>query len=74
MSYLDNAVLEYIKNNQAGKPDSVDIVCHFRLRADITLAAVGRLQQAKKIERVYRGITAWYEYRYGLEATDEKAK
>ena len=40
--YLVPAVNEYIKNNHG--VDSVDIVSHFKLRADITLEAVSKLQ------------------------------
>ena len=40
--YLVPAVNEYIKNNPG--VDSVDIVSHFKLRADITLEAVSELQ------------------------------
>ena len=40
--YLVPAVSEYIKNNPG--VDSVDIVSHFKLRADITLEAVSELQ------------------------------
>jgi hypothetical protein len=48
-SWLDPAVYEYIRNNR-GNVDSVDIVSHFKLRADITLAAVSRLEIAGRIE------------------------
>lgn len=41
--YLVPAVTEYIKNNPG--VDSVDIVSHFKLRADITLEAVSELQK-----------------------------
>ena len=40
--FLVPAVSEYIKNNPG--VDSVDIVSHFKLRADITLEAVSELQ------------------------------
>jgi hypothetical protein len=59
-------VLEHIKNNP--RQDSVDICTHFKLRADITMGAINRLQQAGKIERVQPHVEAWYEYRWGLEA------
>ena len=48
-TWLDPSVYEYIQNN-SGNVDSVDIVSHFKLRADITLAAVSRLETAGKIE------------------------
>ena len=38
---LENAIKEYIKNNP--KVDSVDIVSHFKLRADITLLSLAEL-------------------------------
>lgn len=41
--FLVPAVTEYIKNNPG--VDSVDIVSHFKLRADITLEAVSKLQK-----------------------------
>jgi len=40
--YLVPAVTEYITKNPG--VDSVDIVSHFKLRADITLLAVSELQ------------------------------
>lgn len=48
-TWLDPAVYEYIRNN-SGKVDSVDIVSHFKLCADITLAAVHRLENSGRIE------------------------
>jgi hypothetical protein len=65
-TWLDEAVLKYIKNNP--RQDSVDICAYFKLRADITMGAIDRLQQAGKIERVQPCVEAWYEYRRGLEA------
>jgi hypothetical protein len=49
-TWLDASVYEYIKNN-SGNVDSVDIVSHFKLRADITLMAVSRLETTGKIEK-----------------------
>ena len=49
-SWLDASVYEYIHNN-SGNVDSVDIVSHFKFRADITLMAVNRLETAGKIEK-----------------------
>ena len=43
------AVNEFIKNNP--DVDSVDIVSHFKLRADITLEAVSELQKDDVIIR-----------------------
>lgn len=63
MEWLDKAVLEYIKNNP--HKDSVDICTHFKLRVDITMEAIDRLEQAGKIERVCPHVEAWYEYRWG---------
>lgn len=58
-TWLDEAVLEYIE--KTNRPDSVDIVNHFKLRADTTLASVSRLQQAGKIARIQVGLRSWYE-------------
>lgn len=48
-SWLDPAVLMYIQNN-SGQIDSVDVVCHFQLRCDITLFAINRLKKSGKVE------------------------
>jgi hypothetical protein len=48
--WLDLAVLEYISNNN-GKVGSPEIVDHFRLRCDITLFSIDRLENAGKIKK-----------------------
>lgn len=45
--WLENAILDYLKNNPG--VDSVDIVSHFKLRCDITLASVKQLEIDNKI-------------------------
>lgn len=62
--WLDEAVLQYIKNNS--HQNSVDVCAYFKLRADITMGAIGRLQEAGKIERVQLHVATWYEYKWGL--------
>jgi len=49
-TWLDPAVLEYIKNND-GKVGSPEVVNHFKLRCDITLFALNRLVESGKIEK-----------------------
>lgn len=56
--WLESAVLDYITNNQG--VDSVDIVDHFRLRADITLASVTHLIDDGKIRRNEFGLKSRY--------------
>lgn len=63
-AWLDEAVLKYIKNNPL--QNSVDVCAYFKLRADIIMGAIGRLQEAGKIERVQLHVATWYEYRWGL--------
>ena len=64
--YLVPAVTEYIKNNPG--VDSVDIVSHFKLRADITFEAVSELQNDDIIIRkeLY-GTSGGYFLRRGIE-------
>lgn len=55
-SWLEEAILEYIRNNN-GRKDSFDLVSYFKIRADITLTALGYLSDAGRIEKskgVYR--------------------
>lgn len=47
---MDSAVFEYISKNN-GKLGSPDIVDHFGLRPDITLLALNRLEEARKIRK-----------------------
>jgi len=47
--WLEDAIEEHIKNNP--KVDSVDIVSHFKLRADITLNSLSELVKQKKVIR-----------------------
>ena len=47
--WLEEAIEEYIRNNP--KRDSVDIVSHFKLRADITLESLNQLVSQRKVIR-----------------------
>jgi len=47
--WLEEAIEEHIKNNP--KRDSVDIVSHFKLRADITLESLNQLVMQGKVIR-----------------------
>lgn len=62
--WLDDAVFDYIKNYP--RADSVDIVLHFKLRADITMSSVAQLQEDKRISR------QWFGFRYGYIITDRR--
>ena len=57
---MEKAVLDYVSNNN-GKVDSVDIVSHFGLRADITL---NYLQKSIDKGFVKRRHTFGINYRY----------
>ena len=57
--WLENAIEEYIRNNP--KIDSVDIVRHFKLRADITLRSLIELEKQNRVVRKHLfGITYGY--------------
>lgn len=45
-------IFDYIKEH-SGKVDSVDIVSHFKLSADITLGLVRELREAKRVRRIH---------------------
>jgi hypothetical protein len=47
--WLEEAIEDHIKNNP--ERDSVDIVAHFKLRADITLDSLQRLIEQGKVVR-----------------------
>lgn len=57
---LQTAVLDFIANSPK-QVDSVDIVHHFKLRADITLKAVGQLEATCQLKRIQCGLRAHYE-------------
>ena len=57
--WLEEAIEEHIKNNP--DRDSVDIVSHFKLRADITLESLQKLiEQGKVIRRHIFGVRYGY--------------
>lgn len=57
--WLEEPIYEYIKNNP--EKDSVDVVSHFKLRADITLNSLGKLvDQGKVIRKHLSGATYGY--------------
>lgn len=62
--WLEDAIYDYIKNKS---PDSVDIVNHFKLRADITMRSVGHLQEDNKIDRIWNGIKYYYEVKKNMK-------
>jgi len=47
--WLKAAIKEYVKNNP--NKDSVDIAIHFKLRADITVYALGELVEQGELTR-----------------------
>lgn len=47
--WLEKAIEEYVKNNP--EVDSVDIVTHFKLRADITLSSLSKLVKQGSVKR-----------------------
>lgn len=49
--WLEDAIEEYIINNS--NVDSVDIVLHFKLRADITLESLSQLQKDGRVVRTH---------------------
>lgn len=49
--WLEDAIFDYVSSNK--NIDSVDIVQHFKLRADITMGSVGMLQKDNRIKRVW---------------------
>jgi len=59
METLEKAINDYIKNNPG--VDSVDIVSHFKLSADITLASLNvLLKQGKVVRQSSYGINDVY--------------
>ena len=57
--WLEDAICEYIMNNPDN--DSVDLVCHFKLRADITLESLAELvEEGKVIRRHIFGVRYGY--------------
>jgi hypothetical protein len=50
---LKEAIFDYISNSDKYL-DSVDIVTHFKLRADITLKELTRLEEENRIKRIHR--------------------
>lgn len=57
--WLEEAIEEHIKNNP--DRDSVDIVSHFKLRADIALKSLQKLiEQGKVIRRHIFGVRYGY--------------
>jgi hypothetical protein len=59
MDWLDNAIVEYLRNNADDKPDSIQIVSHFKLTADVTYAAIKRLEAAGRIQRHNHVLSGW---------------
>jgi hypothetical protein len=56
--WLENAIETFITNNP--KVDSIDIVAHFRLKADTTLDSLAELVKQNRVKRVEVGAS----YRY----------
>jgi len=57
--WLEESIKEYIKNNP--DVDSVDVVCHFKLRADITLNSLSQLlRQGEVIRQHLSGVNYGY--------------
>ena len=50
-TWLEDSIEEHIKNNP--KKDSVDIVSHFKLRADITLSSLNELVNERRVTRLH---------------------
>ena len=48
--WLEDAIEEYIRNNE--NKDSVDIISHFRLRADVTMESLQILIEQKRVKRL----------------------
>lgn len=59
MIWLQNAILEYIKNNPDKRFNSQDICSHFRLRVDITLEAIKILKANGLIHRHNHFADGW---------------
>lgn len=56
--WLEDAIEEFIDKNP--NSDSVDIVAHFKLRADITMESLGQLVKDRKVVR-----KPLFGFRYG---------
>jgi len=59
--YLENALYEYIQNHQHENIDTVDMVVHFKLSADITLEALSNLVVKNRVKREH---VFGFQYRY----------
>jgi len=56
---IKNRILNFIRDNY--KPDSLDIIKHFKLQEDITMSLIIELIDENKINRKFLGDIAWYE-------------
>lgn len=59
LTYLKEAIFEYITKNN-GELDSVDIATYFKLRADITLGQVSKLEDDGRIYQTMEGVQRRY--------------
>jgi len=59
--YLENALYEYIQNHQHENIDTVDMVIHFKLSADITLEALSNLESKNRVKREH---AHGFQYKY----------
>jgi len=50
-SWLQNAIVQYIRNNSDKRLNSIDIVSYFKLQVDITLQAISDLEKAERLSR-----------------------
>jgi hypothetical protein len=55
--WLENAIETFITNNP--KIDSVGIVTHFRLKADVTLYSLAELTKQDKVTRISTGMCTY---------------
>jgi len=53
MEWLKETIFDYISNSEK-QLDSVDIVNHFKLRADITLKEVAKLEEENRVKCYFR--------------------
>ena len=51
--WLKDAVMSYLESHK--NVDSVELVSYFKLRADITLAAINDLEEENKVEKYWNG-------------------
>ena len=67
MDWLKDAILKYVRDN-SGKIDSVDVVVHFGLRADVSMSQLYVLEKEGMVNREELAGRTRLHYVYGLES------